>query len=189
MDVIKPSAIEVLMKAYQESNGKYVDIVVEHGELAGITVEHLKLWDTYINETVYYRMWHPKDHISHSVKTVTEGNGKIITYMYAEEKIGDYGPCVMCLRKEPPESAPVKQVYQPLATNTNLGPNGEVLGGTYHEFQPTAKGMIMRSTFRLPAKTPKEYIEALRNHSFEEMGNFPKILPDLYTKTIRAERD
>jgi len=183
----KSSALEVVMKAYRESNGKYIDIVVEHGELTGLKVEHMKLWDEYIHIPKYYKMWHPKDHISHSMKTVKEKNGETVTYMYAEERIGDYGASKMCLRKEPVDSAPVKQIYQPVATNTSLGPNGEILGGVYHEMQPTATGIIMRSTFRLPAKTPKEYIEAVRKHSLEEMGNFPKFLPELYEKATKTK--
>lgn len=182
MTAKKPGALEVMMKAYRESNGEYIDVVVDHGELPGITIEHLKLWDTYIHVPEYYKMWHPKDHISHSIKTVKEKNGQTVTYMYAEERIGDYSASKMCLRKEPVESAPVKQIYQPVATNTSLGPDGEILGGVYHEIKPTAKGMIMRSTFRVPAKTPKEYIEAMRKHSLEEMANFPKFLPELYKK-------
>jgi hypothetical protein len=177
----KPDAIDVVMQAYRESNGAYIDVVVEHGLLPGLKIEHLKLWDDYIHIPKYYKMWHPKDHISHSMKTVEE-NGKPVTYMYAEERIGDYGASKMCLRKEPVDSAPVKQKYKPVATNTSIGPGGETLGGVYHEMQPTDTGIIMRTTFRLPAKIPKDYVEAMKKHSLEEMANFPKFLPELYGK-------
>jgi tellurite resistance-related uncharacterized protein len=38
----KDTVLDVLLKAYEESEGAYVDLVVEHGELNGITLEHLK---------------------------------------------------------------------------------------------------------------------------------------------------
>ena len=102
--------------------------------------------------------------------------------MYAEEKVGDYSASILRLRPEEPNSAPVKQIYQPLASNTMLGPNDEEIGGVYHEFEPTPNGMIMRSTFRLPAKTPRKFLDAMYQHSKEEMANFPKFLPELYAK-------
>lgn len=186
MPTEKPSALEVLMKAYEESNGKYVDLVVEHGELAGITVEHLKWWGIVMNDPINYRMWHPEDHISHEAKTMTDKNGKVVSILYAEEKVGDYSASVLRLRQEAPDSAPVKQIYKPLATNTMLGINDEEIGGIYHEFQPTPNGMIMRSTFRLPAKTPKKFLDAMYKHSKTEMGNFPKFLPELYAKATSS---
>lgn len=182
----KPSALEVWMKAYEESNGEYIDLVVEHGELAGITMEHLKWWGTYMNDPVRYKMWHPEDHISHRIKTMTDKDGKVVSIMYAEERIGDYGASVLRLRQEDPDSSPVHQVYKPVATNTALGPNDEVIGGVYHECEPSANGMLMRSTFRLPAKTPQEFLDAMYEHSKTEMGNLPKFLPELYAKEMAS---
>lgn len=182
MPKTKPNVLEVIMKAYEESNGEYIDMVVEHGELRGITMEHLKFWGEYMNEPANYKMWHPEDHISHDIKTVTDKDGGVGIYMYAEEKIGDYPASILRLRQEEPDSAPVKQVYKPLATNTMLGPNEEVIGGIYHEAEATPNGMIMRSTFRLPARIPNDFLDAMHKHSKEEMGNFPKFLPELYAK-------
>jgi hypothetical protein len=178
----KPAALEVLMKAYRESNGEYVDVVVEHGELEGITTGHLKWWGENLNNPEYYKMWHPEDHLTHDIRNETDKNGNTVSVMYAEERVSPYGASKLRLRQDPPDSAPVKQVYPPLATNTMLGPNDEVLGGIYHEFQPTSTGMIMRSTFRMPSKTPQEYQEAMARHSKTEMGNFPKFLPELYAR-------
>ena len=177
-----PSVLDVLIRAYEESNGEYVDMVVEHGELPGITMEHLEWWGTHMNDPVNYKMWHPKDHISHRVERVTDKDGNVVSFMYAEESIGDYTASVLRLRLEDPDSAPVQQVYKPLASSTSLGPNDEVLGGVYHEYEPTPNGIIMRSTFRLPAKTPNKLLDAMYEHSKTEMGNFPKFLPGLYAK-------
>lgn len=179
-----PSVLDVLMTAYKESNGEYLDMVVEHGELPGITMDHLAWWGTHMNDPVNYKKWHPEDHISHHVETITDNSGKFANFMLAEESIGKYPASVLRLRQEDPDSAPVQQIYKPLASSTSLGPNDEVLGGIYHECEPTANGVIMRSTFRLPAKTPKKFLDALYEHSKTEMGNFPKFLPELYAKAI-----
>lgn len=177
-----PTVLEVMTKAYEESNGEYIDLVVEHGELEGITLDHLKWWGEQLDDSEKYKLWHPESHISHKVETVKDENGNDVTYMYAEEIMGNYGVATYKLRVEAPESAPVQQKYKPLASNTQIGPNGENFGGVYHEFEPTPNGMLMRSTFRVPAKTPKEMQEAVMQHSREEMGNFPKFLPQLYAK-------
>jgi len=61
-----------------------------------------------------------------------------------------------------------------------LSPDDKQLIFVCHEFKETPEGIKMRSTFRLPAKTPKRFVEALRKHNRSEMGNFPKFLPKLY---------
>lgn len=184
----KDTVLDVLMKAYEESEGGYVDLVVEHGELNGITLEHLKWWGQSMNDPVRYKMWHPEDHISHYVETLIDKNGKAVNVMYAEEKIGEYASSTLRLRQEAPDSAPVHQIYEPMATNTLLGPEDEEIGGVYHECRPTPNGMLMRSTFRLPVKTPKSLLEAICEHSKTEMGNFPKFLPQLYQKESSSEK-
>jgi hypothetical protein len=86
------------------------------------------------------------------------------------------------MRQEDHKTCPVPRKYGPMATLTSLGPNGEAVGGVYHECQPTSTGMLMRSTFRPPSKTPKAFLDVLYKHARVEMGNFPKFLPDLYAK-------
>ncbi len=49
-----------------------------------------------------------------------------------------------------------------------------------HEYDPIEKGTKLRTTFRLPAKTPKPFIEALHKHNIEEIGEFTNFLPALY---------
>ena len=50
-----PNVLDVIMKAYEESEGKYMDMVVEHGELPGLTIEHLGWWGIHLNNPVNYK--------------------------------------------------------------------------------------------------------------------------------------
>jgi len=178
----KPSAMEVMMKAYKESGGEVVDLPVEHGELPGITLEQFRWWGENMNTPKLYRMWHPEDHISHEMKTTTDKNGNAVTMLYAEEKIGDYSASVLRIRMGDPNASPVSPTYKPMTNGTMLGPDDEEIGGVYHECEETPGGMKMHSTFRMPARIPKEYLDALYQHSRTEMANLTKFLPKLYAE-------
>ena len=49
-----------------------------------------------------------------------------------------------------------------------------------HEYESIENGIKLRSTFRLPAKVPKPFIETLRKHNKEEIGEFVNFLPRLF---------
>jgi hypothetical protein len=38
-----------------------------------------------------------------------------------------------------------------------------------------------------PARTPQEFVKALRKHNLSEMGHFPGFLPDLYWREVKLE--
>ena len=63
-----------------------------------------------------------------------------------------------------------------------LGRDNKPVSWTTHEYKAEPYGTKMRSTFRLSADTPKQFLDALRQHNKEEMGEFPKFLPKLYKK-------
>jgi hypothetical protein len=44
----------------------------------------------------------------------------------------------------------------------------------------------MRSTFRLPGKTPVWFEKALRRHNVEEMAQFEVFLPELFKRKSKA---
>ena len=52
--------VGTFIKAFKESKGKMVDLVVEH-ELHGITPEMLAWFFKHCDE--YYQRWHPEDHV------------------------------------------------------------------------------------------------------------------------------
>ena len=179
----KPSGLDVLMKAYRESNGEYINLSVEHGELPGLRPELMAWWGEHMDNPEFYKMWHPEDHFTHDIETITDKDGNTVTMMYAEERVSPYAASILRLRQEDPESSPVSpRTYKPFASSTMLGPDDEVIGGIYHEAEVTPAGMKIHSTFRFPAKTPREFLDAMARHSKTEMGNFPKFLPDLYAR-------
>ena len=178
----KPKALDVILKAYAESGGEIVDVPVEHGEIKGVTLEQFRWWGFNMHTPERYRMWHPQDHISHEARTETDKDGNTVTVLYAEERIGEYGASMLRLRMEDPESSPVSRTYKPMASGTMLGPDDEVIGGVYHEYEETPDGLKMHSTFRLPAKTPREFQQAIHDHSITEMATLPRFLPELYAR-------
>jgi hypothetical protein len=79
----KISVVDIIMKAHRESKGEFVDLVVEHGELAGIKVGHLIWWGKHMKDPGLYKLWHPQDHISHRAETITDNNGKTTVILIA----------------------------------------------------------------------------------------------------------
>ncbi|MFX1572334.1 MAG: hypothetical protein ACFFB0_06260 [Promethearchaeota archaeon] len=49
-----------------------------------------------------------------------------------------------------------------------------------HEYESIENGTKLRTTFRLPAEVPKQFIEGLRKHNKEEMGEFVNFLPSVF---------
>ena len=55
-----------------------------------------------------------------------------------------------------------------------------------HQYESMPGGTRMRSTFRLPAKTPVWFIKALKKHNREEMAQVSVFLPALYEQCVSA---
>ncbi len=64
----------------------------------------------------------------------------------------------------------------------------------HHEIRGVSPEMIdwwwdnidMRSTFRLPAKTPGWFVKGLKRHNAEEMARFSDFLPRLYEESTSS---
>ena len=56
-----------------------------------------------------------------------------------------------------------------------------------HEYEKIENGTKLRTTFRLPAKIPKPFIEALRKHNIEEIREFENFLPELYDENKNSD--
>jgi hypothetical protein len=61
-----------------------------------------------------------------------------------------------------------------------LDRNNNPASWVLHEYKSIENGTMLRTTFRLPSKVPKQFIEALRKHNKEEIGEFINFLPRLY---------
>jgi len=170
-------------KFLQELGSKTMDLVIEH-ELHGVTPEMLDWWWKNMVNPEYYRLWHPKDHISIEWEVPPTKEGNIGAIHVAEERIGEIPAQRIRIRVEDPASSPISTTYSHVRATSMIGPDNKPVSWTTHEYKAEPYGTRMRSTFRLSANTPQRFIDALRQHNKEEMGQFPKFLPQLYKKRI-----
>ena len=175
-----PSVMEVLSTAFDESNGKTVDLVIDHGELKGITLEMLEWWYVHPHDTAIYKMWHPVDHVSFEWEIPPGSSNEVRYLLKSRESIGEFPASVLHIRGEDPAASPVPATCQYYDWSSILGDKEVPIAIIFHEHGPTPGGMKMRSVFRFPARTPKRFIDAMRKHSKAEMNNLRKILPMLY---------
>lgn len=176
--------MQVILRAFTKSNGKTVDLVVEHNELRGITPEMYQWWGSNINDTNRYRMWCPEDHVSFEWEIPPSKAGSIGAIQRAEEKIGKFPASVLRIRREDPDSLGIPRKYAIYRVSAILGTNDEAVSWVSHEFEKSANGMKMRSTFRFPAKIPARFLKAMHKHCRTEMGHLPEFLPKIYRQNV-----
>ena len=180
-----PSVMDVLVKAYEESNGETVDLIVEHGELRGVTPEMFEWWGANINDSSRYRNWYPEDHISFKWEIPPSKGQVAASMLHAEEKIGEFPASVLHIRFEDPDSLSIPTIYRHCdGGSCILGPDRKAIAWLCHEYEETPDGIKMRSTFRFPAKTPQRFLDAMRKHCKGEMGRLPEFLPELYRQNV-----
>jgi len=170
----KQSVMEVLVEAFEKSNGETVDLVMEHGELAGLRPEMMDWWLINQCEENRYHDWYPKDHISFKWEIKPGNNGLEGAFSLVEEKIGEFEASVLRIRPEGPPG-----------WSTISDEKDRRVCSFHEEIVETPNGLKMRSTFRLPAKTPKAFLDAMYRHNMEEMALLPGFLPELYGKAVR----
>ena len=119
------SAPEVVIKAFETSKGKTKDIVIDHEELPGVTLEMTRWWSDNITTSDRYRMWHPKDHVSFEWEIPPGTDPNVKSIQRAEEAIGEFPPGVMRIRYEDPKTLNIPTVYDIVAGGCQLGPNDE----------------------------------------------------------------
>ncbi|MBT8340775.1 MAG: hypothetical protein HKP58_17255 [Desulfatitalea sp.] len=162
-----PTGHELLLKAFEESDGKMVEFTDEQ-EVVGLTPEMFQWW--MVNIPTYYRLWYPKMHFVEERWQTSEGEMRgIIKEMiwpyYCELNIG-VGPGGLHL----------------------LTPDGEIMGKVGGGLRPTSDGIIMEAVHTLPAKTPESFCDAIRAHFKEEVQDLPRFLPQLYKHPERYEQ-
>jgi DAPG hydrolase PhiG domain len=158
------------------SHGETRDLVIEH-ELPGVTPEMIDWWWDHIDNLERYRDWHPRSHMS--FEWVQEGEGHVGRIHKVTERIGLF-PSTLRVRWEEPDSVTIPRVYEHVNVGSILNKEGEPISWAMHQYESMPGGTRMRSTFRLPAKTPGWFRKALKKHNIEEMWQFPLFLPALY---------
>ena len=178
----KASVSDVLLKAFNESGGKTIDLVVDHSILNGVTGEMFQWWTPSISGAERYIMWCPEEHVDFKWEIPPTQESPFGSIHIAAEKLGDYPASGLRIRLEDPRDCPINRIYLTFGCGSMLTPDNRIMVSICHEFEETPDGIRMRSTFRLPSKTPKRFIDALRRHNYLEMGHLPEFLPELFRK-------
>jgi hypothetical protein len=166
-------------KESQKSKPETMDLVIDH-ELIGVTPEMIDWWWMNMVNSDYYKLWHPEDHVSIEWEVPPVRKGNIGAVHIAEEKIGDSPVAKLHIKVVDPATSPIVATYSHVRATCMIDANGNPVTWIVHEYESQPGGTRMRSTFRLPADAPKQFVDALRKHNKEEMGQFPKFLPGLY---------
>lgn len=169
-------SFRVMEEIASASNSETVDLIVDH-KLQGVTAEMIDWWWDHINTTERYKLWHPKDHISFKwEKSPENGHDGAIQCVIETVKV----PTMLRIRWEDPSSIPIKATYSHVLAGSILDRNDKPLSWILHEYESIDDGTRLRTTFRLPAKTPRWFLKALRKHNIEEISEFTNFLPSLY---------
>jgi hypothetical protein len=159
------------------------DFVIDH-EIPGVTPKMIDTWWFIMSETERYRLWHPKDHYWANLEIREEG-GKTIMIQHVLEKIGGI-PSLLHIRAEDPDTLSIPREYSHVFAGSSLNSAGVPYAWILHQYEEMPGGTRMRSTFRIPAKTPGFFVKGLRRHNQEEMSQFTKFLPELCEKINKA---
>jgi hypothetical protein len=178
--VIGKVAQRIMARYARKSEGKTVDLIIDH-ELPGVIPEMLDWWWDHIDTTERYKLWHPKDHQSFRWVTVPE-YPHIGKTQEVIEKIKGI-PTLLRISWKDPAKNPIPTSYSHILFASILNRKKEPIAWLVHEYQPMANGTRMRSTFRLPAKTPQWFLRGLSKHNLEEMAQFSEFLPSLYQQS------
>jgi hypothetical protein len=168
--------------------GQTVALVMEH-DLPGVTPEMIDWWwDNIDNES--YKLWHPQEHHTFEWQIPPKMVGHVGAIHMACEGIGEVPAHILRIRWEEPEAALNKTIYSHVNVGSPLGPGPEdnPTACVVHEYEATAQGSRMRSTFTLPAIVPQTFLNELRKHNMAEMGQLPVFLPKLYREITDHER-
>lgn len=166
-----------MSKEPASSESKTIDLVVDH-RLTGVTPEMIDWWWGNIDTTERYKLWHPNDHKSFEWE-VPPKRGHFGAIHRVDEDIGGI-TTTLRIRWEDPSTSPIPVEFDHTVAASVLDDNDNPTSWVLHEYEPIENGTKLRSTFRLPAIVPKQFIEALRKHNIEEIGEFANFLPSLF---------
>lgn len=158
---VPPTGHEVLMKAFEESKGKTVDLVVDQ-EVADVTPE-MFIWWRESGILQYPRVWWPEMHFVCEPFMPPGGTEprviirEMITPYYTEFRCG--------------------LIQEGISF---LTPDDKKMGQLTHTPTASRKGMKLHSVFTFPATTPKSFLDAMREHCKREFQDLPRFLPTLY---------
>ena len=165
-----PSVLDILCKAFDESSGETVDLFVEHEELRGVKPEMMDWWIVNQADSGRYQNWYPQDHVSCQWEVPMNSSDALCVVV---ESIGEFSASPLRIRPE-----------DPAGWSSISDASDRRIAWIHEEMEETPGGVKLRSTFRLPAKTPQQFLDAMRRHNIEEMARLPEFLPELYRQSL-----
>ena len=174
---------KIMQQILEKSKGKTIDLVVDH-EVYGVTPEMIDWWWDHIDTTERYKLWHPKDHVSFEWE-ISPKEGHVGAIHRVVEKIGF--DTTLRIRWEDPIHSPIPIEYSNALLGSTLDHDDKSMSWILHEYETIENGIKLRTTFRLPAKVPKPFLEALRKHNKEEISEFANFLPKLYEENKKTD--
>ncbi|MFX1292993.1 MAG: DAPG hydrolase family protein [Promethearchaeota archaeon] len=167
---------KIMEQILKMSKGKTIDLVIDH-TLSGVTPEMIDWWWDNIDTTERYKLWHPDDHQFFQWE-ISPIKGHIGAIHRVVENIGI--STTLRIRWEDPSTSPIPIEYDHALVGSILDHNDNPTSWLLHEYESIENGTKLRTTFRLPARLPTQFIEALRKHNQEEIGEFVNFLPILF---------
>lgn len=168
----------------RRSRGETRDLVVYH-EIRGVAPEMIDWWWDNIDTTERYRLWHPGAHLEFTWED-RAGGGHVGRVHRVLEEIGGI-PSLLRIRWEDPDALAIDRVYAHGNLGSILDGSDRPISWLLHEYEEAEYGTRMRSTFRLPAKTPGWFVRGLKRHNAEEMARFSDFLPRLYEESTSIQ--
>ena len=168
------------------SRSETKDLVINH-EIPGVTPEMIDTWWLIMSDTANYKLWHPKDHFCARLE-IREEAGRTTMTQHVLENIGGV-PSLLHIRLEDPNTISIPKEYSHVFAGASLDKSGIPYAWIIHQYEEMPGGTRMRSTFRIPAKTPGFFVDALRRHNQKEMSQFSKFLPELCKRKGCINRD
>jgi hypothetical protein len=163
------------------SRSETKDLVINH-EIPGVTPEMIDAWWFIMSDTEIYGLWHPKDHFWARLEIKKEAGKETFT-QHVLENIGGI-PSLLHIRAEDPNTISIPKEYSHVFTASSLNESGIPYAWIMHQYEEMPGGTRMRSTFRIPTRTPEFFVRALHRHNQEEMSQFSKFLPELCKKKM-----
>ena len=170
----KQSVMDVLVKAFEESGGKTIDLVTDHEEIRGVTPEMMQWWMLNACRSDNYRKWYPKDHIVFIWETPPGKEGLAGAVSVVVESIGEFTASPLRIRPEDPPG-----------WSSISDPDDRRIAWLHDKAEVTPTSIKLRTTFRCPAKTPRKFLDAMTRHSLEENARFAEFLPEMYRKAVK----
>jgi hypothetical protein len=160
------------------------DVVVTQN-IAKLTPEMVDWWWDNMGGTERYRRWHPTAHKTF-VWTTPPTNPRDLTYdvgavQQVVETIGS--DTTLNISWRDPSQVSITPTYRHYLYGGTLLDPTPFGGYLVHEYQALGEsGIVMKSTFRIPAIAGADFAQALGDHCIQEMQFLQYFLPALFAK-------